>query len=97
MGDVRDNRYLFVHRQDGVEKPDVGLRFHRGDEGIDMTTLIPLEEARLLKRLSSTPNPLFGTKLRSVAFTLIAGIPTKERQDSAVEAYRQLFCDFKSL
>jgi len=53
MGNVKDNYYVMLHRQDaGAERPDVMVRRHLGAEGVDVEESLSMYVAKELATMA---------------------------------------------
>lgn len=67
---------LELHRQAGFTEPEVTLRHHRGDQGIDLEVTIPAKLAReLVEMLPQGITPLIA-RLRAERPAFVASLPS---------------------
>lgn len=52
MGNTQDNVEVTLHRQEGFKAPEVRLRWHRGDQGIDESHELTRDQAGQLVQVA---------------------------------------------
>lgn len=92
MGNVKDNYYVMLHRQDAADlRPDVMVRRHLGAAGVDVEEVVPDSIARELCTLAREGRDfLFARLLRDQAPSVCGGLG-----DGALAVFRRLFSELR--